>query len=143
MPPRHTSKNNIKIPSTAEDARDAFNTIVDLAKKHKFSGDDLFAIMLALEEALINAVKHGNCDDPNKPVKIEYRITDQTFEITVTDQGNGFTLEDLPDPRSKENLLKCCGRGVLLIKSYMDQVKYNKKGNSVWMLKNKASDAEN
>jgi len=102
-----------------------------------FSEEEVFAIHLALEEVLVNALKHGNKNSPDKKIAIEYDITDDKFEITVTDQGDGFEPERIPDPRDDENLCKTSGRGMLLIRSYMDKVEYNDKGNSVMLVKNR------
>jgi serine/threonine-protein kinase RsbW len=102
-----------------------------------FSEEEVFAIHLALEEVLVNALKHGNKNDSNKKINIEYNITNDKFEITVTDQGDGFEPAHVPDPRNDENLCKTSGRGMLLIQSYMDKVEYNEKGNSVMLVKNR------
>ena len=102
-----------------------------------FSEEEVFAIHLALEEVLVNALKHGNKNNSDKKINIEYNITNDKFEITVTDQGDGFEPEHVPDPRNDENICKTSGRGMLLIRSYMDKVEYNEKGNSVMLLKNR------
>ena len=107
------------------------------AGDNSFDEDATFAIHLALEEALTNAVVHGNKLDPSKKVEIEYVIVPAKFEITVTDQGGGFAPEDTPDPRVKENRTKPNGRGMLLMRTYMDTVEYNENGNSVHMVKYK------
>ena len=100
-----------------------------------FSEDDVFAIHLALEEALGNAVRHGNKEQSQKRVTIECLVTSEKFDIQISDEGPGFDPGLLPDCRSKENLYKCCGRGVLLMRSYMDLVEYNEAGNCVHMIK--------
>ena len=105
-----------------------------------FGHDDIFGIHLAIEEALINAVKHGNNADERKEVKIDYSITPENFDISITDQGSGFDSDGVPDPCLEENLLKMTGRGVLLMKSYMDSVEYSRSanGNCVRMTKRKS-----
>lgn len=108
------------------------------AKSLNYSDDALFAVHLAIEEAVVNAVKHGNKHNPDKTVAIEYDITPKKIEILVTDQGSGFDSNKLEDPRCGNNIYKTSGRGVLLIKSYMDSVEYNASGNSVRMVKFKA-----
>ena len=102
-----------------------------------FSKEDIFAVHLALEEAFINAVKHGNKMDPAKKVKIEYSVRSDKIEVSMTDEGDGFDPEAVPDPRSGENLYKPEGRGLFLMKSYMDVVKYNQLGNCVYMVRYK------
>ena len=108
------------------------------ARANDFSEDDVFGIHLALEEAFVNAVKHGNKQDPEKKVTIEYLITPEKFDVSITDQGNGFDPEAVPDCRSEENIFKSEGRGVLLMRSYMDVVEYNQAGNRVHMTKYKS-----
>lgn len=104
---------------------------------NSFSQEDVFAVHLALEEAFANAVRHGNKMDPSKEVTIEYSVDSEKVEISVSDQGNGFNPEVVPDPRSRENLYKTDGRGLFLIHSYMDVVKYNERGNSLYMVRYK------
>jgi serine/threonine-protein kinase RsbW len=115
--------------------RDAGNKVLCLAKSLDYSDDDLFAVHLAIEEATVNAVKHGNRHNTDKAITIEYDVTSEKIDVEVTDQGSGFNPNDLADPRSGKNIYKTGGRGVLLIKSYMDVVEYNKTGNSVHMVK--------
>lgn len=100
-----------------------------------YSKDDQFAVHLAMEEAIVNAVRHGNKQDEDKDVIIEYTISPEKIELWVTDQGSGFKPEGLADCRSGDNIYKTCGRGVLLIKSYMNTVDFNESGNSVHMVK--------
>ena len=107
------------------------------AAANNFDGDDIFSIHLALEEALLNAMHHGNKQDAAKQITVECLITPTKFDISITDQGGGFDPDDVPDPRREENLRKCCGRGLLLMRSYMDAVEYNKAGNCIHMVKYK------
>ena len=100
-----------------------------------FSQEDIFAVHLALEEAFINAVKHGNKMDPSKQIKIDYSISNDKIEISVTDEGNGFKPNSVPDPRCGENIYKTDGRGLFLINSYMDVVDFNKAGNCIHMVR--------
>ncbi len=104
---------------------------------NNFSQDDIFAVHLALEEALINAVEHGNKMDPDKEVKIDYSVDMDKIEISVTDNGNGFNPNTVPDPRYGENLYKSGGRGLFLIRSYMDVVEFNERGNRMHLVRYK------
>jgi serine/threonine-protein kinase RsbW len=106
-------------------------------KRSDFSQDDVFGIHLAIEEAMINAAKHGNDDDPLKRISVNYTVTADKFDISITDEGSGFKPEVVPDPRCGENLYKVTGRGLLLMRAYMDSVEYNKAGNCVHMVKYK------
>ena len=105
------------------------------AAENNFDEDALFGIHLSLEEAFINAIYHGNTRDSDKTVNIKYLITPDKFDIYITDQGKGFNYGSLPDPRTKENVCKTDGRGVLLMRSYMDTVEYNYAGNCVHMIR--------
>ncbi len=100
-----------------------------------FDHEDIFSIHLALEEAFLNAVKHGNKMDPNKKIHVEYLIAPGKFDISIRDDGSGFNPAVVPDPREGQNLYKSSGRGLLLMQSYMDKVEYNKTGNCVHMVK--------
>ena len=105
------------------------------SSRHGFDSHSIFAIKLATEEALINAVKHGNRQDPRKLVHIECNVTSEKVEIMIEDEGPGFDRRDVPDPTLEENLEKCSGRGILLIETYMDDVEYSNNGRRVRMIK--------
>jgi len=107
--------------------------ILSKLEGNSFSKDDIFAVHLALEEAFLNAIQHGNKMNPAKKVKIDYSVGLDRIEISMTDEGNGFDPESVADPRSGENLYKPEGRGLLLMNSYMDVVQFNERGNSVYM----------
>jgi serine/threonine-protein kinase RsbW len=106
-----------------------------------YTVEDAFAVNLAFEEAFTNAVKHGNRMDPKKHVQIDYSVDPEKVEISITDEGEGFDPGKIPDPRSGENLYKPEGRGLLLIRSYMDVVEYNRKGNSLRIVRYKEKPA--
>ena len=106
-------------------------------KANDFTGEDIFAVHLAIEEAFVNAIKHGNKMDPSKQVQVDYSVDSERIEICITDEGTGFDPQRIPDPRSGENLYKPEGRGLLLIRSYMDVVEFNKRGNSLRMVRYK------
>ena len=99
---------------------------------------DVFSVRLALEEALINAIKHGNQMDPDKSVEISWEVTDSTVRVSIEDQGKGFDPSTLPDPTLEENLERSSGRGVMLIHHYMTSVGYNEKGNRITMVKERS-----
>ncbi len=111
--------------------------ILSKLEEYNFDKDDIFAVHLTFEEAFLNAVKHGNKNDPTKKVKIDYSVTPEKVEITITDEGNGFEPESIDDPRFGKGLYEPGGRGLLLMNSYMDTVKYNEQGNSVYMVRYK------
>ena len=123
------------IPSDLAASRDVHRTIMDRVEAQHYDEQSTFAIRLALEEGLMNAIKHGNRLDPKKTVHVEAKVTPKATEITIEDQGSGFHREEVPDPCAVENLLKCSGRGILLMEAYMDEVKYSQGGRRVRMVK--------
>jgi CheY-like chemotaxis protein len=92
-------------------------------------------LFIALDEAFVNAVKHGNKNDHSKLVRITAELSSKEARFTVEDEGEGFNVQEIPDPRDPENLFKTSGRGVLLIYNIMDEVKYNERGNRLTMVK--------
>jgi len=109
-------------------------------KAKKYGQDDIFAVHLAVEEAFLNAIKHGNQNDPTKRIKIDCLVDEQKIEIAVTDDGGGFNPKDVPDPRFGENLYKLQGRGLFLIRTYMHKVDFNERGNRIRMIRYKKKD---
>jgi serine/threonine-protein kinase RsbW len=92
---------------------------------------DRFGMRLALEEALVNAIKHGNQSDPTKRVRVGYQVTAEGVLVEVEDEGAGFDARQVPDPCAPENLERPGGRGLLLMRSYMTWVRFNPCGNCV------------
>ncbi|MEM6394019.1 MAG: ATP-binding protein [Planctomycetota bacterium] len=119
------------IPSTSPEANAVLKLIMDDVEAADYPKDAAFAIRLALDEALANAVRHGNAGDASKTVTIDWSVTPQLTTISIEDQGPGFIPGDLPDPTLDENLTRPCGRGVMLMRAYMDEVTFNKTGNRV------------
>jgi serine/threonine-protein kinase RsbW len=100
-----------------------------------YTDRDVFGMMLALEEALVNAVKHGNGNDPHKSVRVRYQVIGRRVLAEVEDDGPGFDPAQVPDPTAPENLDRPCGRGLLLMRSYMTWVRHNERGNGVSLCK--------
>src|ERR1043165_3956958 len=92
-------------------------------------------LFIALDEAFVNAVKHGNKNDPSKLLKITAELSSKEASFTVEDEGEGFNIQEIPDPCDPANLFRTSGRGVLLIYNIMDEVEYNAQGNRVKMVK--------
>jgi len=99
------------------------------------SADDFGALNIALSEALINAIKHGNNSDPSKLVQFTIEMNQDEARFIVENEGDGFNVNDIPHPRDPENLLKSSGRGVLMIKNIMDEVRYDNDGKRLTMIK--------
>ena len=113
--------------------------ILSELERHGYPECDIFAIKLALEEALTNAVKHGNANDPAKQVKVQYSVDDERTIVIVSDQGRGFMPEDVPDCTCAERLPVPSGRGIMLMKAYMDKICYRDKGREVYFMKRRSS----
>ena len=92
-------------------------------------------LFVALDEAFVNAVKHGNKNDPSKLLRITAELSPNEASFTVEDEGEGFDIREIPDPCDPANLFRTSGRGVLLIYNIMDEVEYNAQGNRVKMVK--------
>lgn len=93
-----------------------------------------FAVRLSLEEAAVNAFRHGNRNDPRKTVTIRARIDESEAVFEVEDQGEGFDPACVPDPTLEENIEIPSGRGIMLIRAYMSDVRYLPPGNIIWMV---------
>jgi serine/threonine-protein kinase RsbW len=125
----------VTIPSDHAEARRIQEEIEQQLHAHPVSEQEIFGLRLALEEALVNAIKHGNQMDKSKQVHIAFRLLPDRFEIHIIDEGAGFDPNDVPDPTAIENLDRPCGRGLMLMNHYMTQIKYNERGNGVFMTK--------
>ena len=128
-----------RIPSRQGAGKAVEDEILDRMRAHAWCEHDVFAVHLSLEEALVNAIKHGNglCD--SKTVSVACRLSSDRLWVCITDEGTGFCLEEVPDPTDEENLERPCGRGIMLMRSFMSCVKYNDQGNCVEMEKHRAS----
>jgi serine/threonine-protein kinase RsbW len=113
-----------KFPSRIDSVEKAASEAENFALQSGFSEDARSAIDMAMREAVANAVKHGNKEDETKKVEIAFRNSSEGFEITVRDFGEGFNVEEIPDPTNPENLLKASGRGILFMRTFMDRVEW-------------------
>ena len=125
----------IDIASEDANIKKVSSEIVDKLAPLGVDKERLFDIRLCVEEALRNAIVHGNRGDKKKRVKITYNIEESAITVEVEDGGKGFDPRKLPDPASGNNVMKESGRGVYLIKKLMDKVDFNKKGNKIRMEK--------
>lgn len=140
-PARHNEKayETCVIRSELRETQVPKDRILDELKRHGFGDDAIFAVKLALEEALTNAVKHGNRCDPCKCVTVRYAVSAEEADIMVRDEGAGFQPDAVPDCTSAERLPVPNGRGLLLIRAYMDEVSYQDCGREVRFVKKKHS----
>jgi serine/threonine-protein kinase RsbW len=104
-----------------------------------YAEKDLFAMRLALEEAVVNGLRHGNRGDPARRVSVRYRVSPEQALVEVEDQGPGFNPDDVPDPLAPENLERPGGRGLLLMRAYLTWVRYNDRGNAVTLCKSRST----
>lgn len=123
------------IPSDLGESRNVHQQIMSAVQRQGYSDDAVFAIKLSLEEALVNAIKHGNKLDPAKKVHVQATVGPKQVEIIIEDEGPGFKRCDVPDPTADENLTKCSGRGLLLMEAYMNKVEYSKNGRRIRLVK--------
>ena len=114
-------------------AREVQQRILEVCEQRRFDPSSCFAIRLALEEAISNAFRHGNREDPSKRVRLEYRIAPDEVEFLVEDEGEGFDLSTVPYPTLDENLERPSGRGIVLIRSFMTEAEYLGAGNRLRM----------
>jgi serine/threonine-protein kinase RsbW len=129
---------NITIPNDLRHVKEPEARIMAELKRCGYDDDTIFAIKLAFEEAVTNAVKHGNCNDRSKQVHLRYYVDPHRVVLVVRDEGCGFHPDKVPDPTADENLERPSGRGLMLMHSYMTKVRYSRSGNEVWLLKESA-----
>jgi len=132
----------IVLPNDLRAVRPPEEQIMRELLQRRYSDECRFAIRLALEEALTNAVRHGNRNDASKRLRIRYHISPKRVIIAVRDEGAGFRLDRVADPTKQENLERPSGRGIMLMNAYMTKVRYNETGNEVWLLKERAARAK-
>lgn len=133
-------KFDVTIPSETAHGREVQEQIVASMEARGFEPRDVFGVRLALEEALVNAIKHGNKMDPNKTVHVWWQVDDEHVRVDIEDQGPGFDVTQVPDPTEEENLDKPGGRGIMLMRAFMNLVEYNSTGNRLTLEKRKGVD---
>jgi serine/threonine-protein kinase RsbW len=108
------------LESTLDSVDKAEAIVMREAAKLGFEEDDQHQIGMAVRECMVNAVVHGNRYNKNKHVHLEVALADGQLSITIGDEGQGFDAASLPDPTAPENLLRQSGRGLLLVRAFMD-----------------------
>jgi serine/threonine-protein kinase RsbW len=133
------------LDSTLESVNTAEQKAFEVAAKAGFGEDEQHQISMAVREAAVNAVLHGNAYDPKKKVQVAYEMTGKALVITISDQGHGLDPDSVPDPLAPENLMKQTGRGIFLIRSFMDEVKIRKidPGTEITLIKHIGGKAAN
>ena len=110
------------LDSTLESVDEAEELITGLAQRAGFDEDGVMKIGLAVRESVVNAVVHGNQYSTHKKVRVAANLNGTSLTVRIADQGEGFDSDHLPDPLAAENLLRTSGRGIFLIRSFMDEV---------------------
>ncbi|MDA0281802.1 MAG: ATP-binding protein [Planctomycetota bacterium] len=126
------------LASTAESMRKVQDHIAQLLTQLEYPDRDRFSVRLALEEALANAIKHGNHRDELKNFKIRCQATSEQIEIEICDEGSGFALEQVRSPIDKDCLLNANGRGIALMERFMDRVEFHSNGSCVLLQKQRS-----
>ncbi len=123
------------IPSQPQAGTDLLEELIRQLENRNWLAHDLFGIRLAAEEALVNAIRHGNQSDEAKRVHISFKIGEDRLRLEIRDEGPGFDPSDVPDPTDDDNLEVPSGRGIMLMRNFMSFVEYNASGNCVVMEK--------
>ena len=142
-----TNRVSYTLDSTLDSVNHAESKAQEVAARVGFNEDDQYNIAMAVREAAVNAVLHGNARDPQKKFFVAYETTEDALVITITDQGPGLDPGALPDPLAPENLMKSSGRGIFLIRAFMDEVRFRnvRPGTEITLIKHvgrKAADKE-
>jgi serine/threonine-protein kinase RsbW len=128
-------KIEFELPSAISPMHSILDYLIKRVEKLGVVDPEQSNLFVALDEAFVNAVKHGNKFNAEKVVRITAEISPQEARFTIEDEGEGFDVNAIPDPLDPNNLFKCSGRGVLFIYNIMDEVEYNERGNRLTMVK--------
>jgi serine/threonine-protein kinase RsbW len=138
--PRHVPETLERLLDSTLDSVDQAEELASAAANRAgFDEDDLMRIGMAVREAMVNAVAHGNRYNANKKVRFTLSRNHERFTIVIADEGEGFDFDNLPDPLAPENLLRTSGRGIFLVRSFMDEVQLRhleSGGTEVTLVKN-------
>jgi serine/threonine-protein kinase RsbW len=131
-------KSNLILASRSAEVRTFMGRLLKLLTTCDYQVNDVFAIQLAVQEALVNAIEHGNRMNHSKQVHAAIALGRKEFRIRIRDEGNGFDPAKVPDPATPEKLERSSGRGLWLIRHYMHEVRYNGKGNAVTLVRQRS-----
>jgi serine/threonine-protein kinase RsbW len=124
---------------TLAELRSLSDKVDDWMRVLGYTGKDIFAVRLALGEAVLNAFRHGNLGDPAKVVRVRWVVTPAEAAFEVQDEGSGFDPELVPDPAAGDNHKRISGRGLYLMRVYMSGVTYNQIGNCVTLWRRRSN----
>jgi len=125
----------LELHSTRDCMTQVVETLSEAFEGLRLPEDATFDIKLATQEAVVNAVEHGNGADERKMVRVRCHTNEDTITVTVSDEGNGFDPGSVPNPTLPENILKESGRGLFLIHQLCDEVRFNDRGNEITFVK--------
>jgi serine/threonine-protein kinase RsbW len=131
------------VPSKSEAGQIVVEEILQVLEDLKWPRHQVFGVHLAIGEAITNAIKHGNKSDSQKQVHIQSKISKNLLQIQIKDEGPGFDPATLPDPTAPENLEATTGRGIMVMRNYMNRVEYAESGNAVLLEADRAEDDKN
>ena len=135
MQPDAASKLMMEFQSTRDSITEVVQKLSAALDELGLPDDAVFDIKLAAQEAVVNAVEHGNNCDESKTVRVCCEADEDCITVAVRDEGDGFDPAQVPDPTLPENILRESGRGIFLIRNLCDEVRFNEKGNEVTMVK--------
>ncbi len=124
-----------RIPSDPHLGVEIIRDVLDHLEGSQWPQQTVFGIHMSLEEAVMNAIKHGNLRNQDKHVHVTVKTNHEYFYVKIVDEGTGFDPRQVPDPTADENLERECGRGLMLMRCYMDDVRFNRRGNAVELFK--------
>lgn len=123
------------IPSETGAGKRVLDDLLGQLEAQHWGEREIHGIHLAMEEALVNAIRHGNGSDASKNVHVSCRLSSDRFWVQIRDEGPGFNPDDVPDPTDPDRLEVPSGRGIMLMRAFMSRVEYNAQGNCVEMEK--------
>jgi serine/threonine-protein kinase RsbW len=126
---------SVEVPQDRAQIDRVMRELLAAMERRQYNESSRFAVRLAMEEAISNAFRHGHQGMPETtPIRVDYRLGDKELTVTVEDQGPGFDPKGVPDPTLDENLELPSGRGLVLIRAYMSDVRYEGRGNRLRMV---------
>lgn len=142
MPNTPTTRTTFTLPSTLDTVDRVEQEAESFANRVGFTEDEIGSIAMAVREAAVNAVIHGNNYSRDKDVTATFEATDNDLVIRIADQGVGFNEQAIPDPLSPENILRGSGRGVFLMRAFMDEVHFRQlsPGTELTLIKHRATE---
>jgi len=120
MPP-HPQRTDVTLESRLDSITVAENICTRMAESAGFGEDDCYRISMAVREGVVNAFHWGNEEQSHKKIFLSLQLQDDKLVVSITDQGQGFDMSDVPDPLAEDNILKTSGRGIFLMRTFMDE----------------------